>query len=60
MLRDIVSALLPSAFSLSADSYGNHVIAKCLEVKPAHIRYPLYEKIIAVADKVGVCSGNEG
>lgn len=52
MLVSIINSLLPSVFSLSADSFGNHVISKCLEVKPTHIRYPLFEAIISISDKV--------
>ena len=43
----IIQGLEGHTVELCADSNGNHVISKCLEIKPEELRYPLYEHIIA-------------
>lgn len=52
MLQDIVQALLGDVYSIAASMDGNHVISKCLEIKPIRLRYPMYTAIIEIADQV--------
>ena len=52
MLQDIVQSLLGDVYSIAASMDGNHVISKCLEIKPIRLRYPMYTAIIEIADQV--------
>lgn len=52
MLEKIVNALVDSVYEIAASTDGNHVISKCLEVKPVSLRLPMYRALIAVADQV--------